>query len=447
MLRIKTIQCITVFVLFLLFAVTIACGIGFSSYAATTEYTNILDDLRKDENFNEAEYPAILTVYSMKVIQIAESENGELFIYVYQPSGTEKDLTATTIRLSQSINDNAKWVDYKLTKLNSNGVFFKYKVNDFTIKSDAMRYYDISAIHRKYDSAIDEGTDNNNNVNEVVYEVGQLWTAVTVNGEVSYNMVICETITVTEKYVDFIRYWNGWLAYEDATDSHYIAFSTDRQIDKLVEADVYFVSQMYRYKYKPFSDEKQEVYAWDPEEQTVTLNYELNKGGNSASGLFSKKYEWQCIQSVEEFKTAAQTDKITLSEETEANLKNKQWVLRFYESPYYEYSNFSFKDATRVNDVTILRLKFETDGKTYNLGVVDNKQEGDENPGNVTGGDKDEKPAFWSYVWNCVVKLFTGKATTIETVVAVIALIVAVAVFACCVAFLRWLKKCLFGKS
>ena len=32
-----------------------------------------------------------------------------------------------------------------------------------------------------------------------------------------------------------------------------------------------------------------------------------------------------------------------------------------------------------VGDVTILRLKFETDGITYNLGVIDNKQ---------TGGDK-----------------------------------------------------------
>ena len=429
-------------VLFICFALTIVGGIGGKAYAATTEYTNVWDDLRKDDNFNEAEYPAISTVYSLKVIQIAESENGELFIYVYQPSGTEEDLTATTIRLSQSINDNANWIDYKLTKLNSNGVFFKYKVNDFTIKSDAMRYYDISAIHRKYDSAIDEGTDNNNNVNEVVYEVGQLWTAVTVNGEVSYNMVISETITITEKYVDFIRYPNRWLTYDNSTDSHYIAFSTDRQIDKLVEADVYFVSQMYRYKYKPFSDEIQEIYAWDPEEQTVTLNYELNKGGNTASGLFSKKYEWQCIQSVAEFKTAAQYDKITLSEETETNLKNKQWILRFYESEYNHYSETGDYFATRVNDVTILRLKFETEGRSYNIGVVDNKQEGDDTPGNRPE-DTGHK-GFWEYIWNCIIKLFTGQATTIETVVAVVALVVALAVFGCAVGFLKWLYKKLF---
>ena len=39
-------------------------------------------------------------------------------------------------------------------------------------------------------------------------------------------------------------------------------------------------------------------------------------------------------------------------------------------------------DSTEVTEVTILRLKFETDGVVYNLGVVDNKQSGDDVPGN-----------------------------------------------------------------
>ena len=36
-----------------------------------------------------------------------------------------------------------------------------------------------------------------------------------------------------------------------------------------------------------------------------------------------------------------------------------------------------YQSSTIVGDVTILRLKFETDGVTYNLGVIDNKQSGD----------------------------------------------------------------------
>lgn len=35
-----------------------------------------------------------------------------------------------------------------------------------------------------------------------------------------------------------------------------------------------------------------------------------------------------------------------------------------------------------MGDVTILRLKFETDGVTYNLGVIDNKQTGSDKPSN-----------------------------------------------------------------
>ena len=37
-----------------------------------------------------------------------------------------------------------------------------------------------------------------------------------------------------------------------------------------------------------------------------------------------------------------------------------------------------------VGNVTILRLKFETDGITYNLGTIDNKQSGSDDPVNDT---------------------------------------------------------------
>ena len=43
-------------------------------------------------------------------------------------------------------------------------------------------------------------------------------------------------------------------------------------------------------------------------------------------------------------------------------------------------------NSTLVGDVTILRLKFVTDGITYNLGVIDNKQTGGRDPSNKPGG-------------------------------------------------------------
>lgn len=61
-------------------------------------------------------------------------------------------------------------------------------------------------------------------------------------------------------------------------------------------------------------------------------------------------------------------------------------MLRFAETDYTfwygESAHGTF--STLVGDVTILRLKFETDGITYNLGVIDNKQTGSSDPVNET---------------------------------------------------------------
>ncbi len=62
--------------------------------ASEKEYTNVLDDLQQDGNFNEHDYLINEKDYSISVIQIAESTDGELFVYTYQPaflSGSEHD--------------------------------------------------------------------------------------------------------------------------------------------------------------------------------------------------------------------------------------------------------------------------------------------------------------------------------------------------------------------
>ena len=187
-------------------------GMGFSHTQAYAEssisYTHVLEDLTKDKSFQVEDYPAVADDYSLQVIQIAESVNGELFVYVYQPSDAVKDLTAMSIRISQSIGENAKWKDYDLTLLNTEGVLDKYRVEGITLLSDVVRYYDIAAIHRAFDSAIDDPTDTNydQSINEVVYEVAQEWHACTIDGVVFYSMITSETITITNKIVGYIQY-------------------------------------------------------------------------------------------------------------------------------------------------------------------------------------------------------------------------------------------------
>ena len=372
------------YVLFaLLLVVCISLLIGLfpaTAYAATqegVEYSSPVDDLKSDPDFDESLYPANEKDYSLQVVQIAESTDGELLVYVYQPSNGVKDYTATSINISTAINNSLYYKNYKLELLSKDGVFCKYKVGDFTVKQDVLRYYDISSIFRKYDKDVDAGLSetNENEISEVSFKVAKLFTAVTLNGQVSYSCIETQVIEITDKYVGYMKYSNGFDLCASSCLAYFVAFDTDLPIDNLYEADIYFVTQDYRYYHRTpnwaqFDPGEDTMTYEDAEEHELTLTYDAvveHEGG----GLFAKKYTWKRIESVDEFIANEE-----LTDEGLADLENKSWVLRFYEADYsfVQGSNSFTEQSTKVNDVTILRLKFETDGVVYNLGVVDNKQ-------------------------------------------------------------------------
>ena len=366
----------------LILALIAYLGMGFSPTQAYADeqvsYTNVMEDLEKDESFNATDYPAIADDYSLQVIQIAESVNGELFVYVYQPSDAVKELTATTIRISQSIGENARWKDYDLTLLNTDGVFDKYRVEGITILADVVRYYDIVAIHRKFDADIDDPADTNydQTINEVVYEVAQEWHACTVNGVVSYSMITSETITITNKIVGYIQYSEGFKLYVDRCDSHFVAFSTDREIDNLMEADVEYTTQSYITIVKTGDDEP----TLGEKVSNVKTVYASEEVSNDADGLFGKKYAWNRIEKVSDF-IANEGEDLNLTVGNLEDLEDMDWILRFAETDFTStVGMYVANTGTLVSEVTILRLKFQTDGVTYNLGVVDNKQTGSKDP-------------------------------------------------------------------
>ena len=345
-------------------------------------YTNVIEDLEKDNSFKLEDYPSVEDDYSLQVIQIAESVNGELFVYVYQPSDAAKDLTATTIRMAMpEVGVDCEWRDYDLILLSTQGVFDKYLVGGIVVKDAPVRYYDITAIHRKFDASIDTPTDSNyeQTIDEIVYEVGDLCTAATTDNGVTYTHTTSETIEVTAKLVGYIQYPDGYehIHLEAFTDSHFVAFSTDRTIDKLLEADVTFVEQSYS---KAYGYHTQAKYG-EPKNGFVTVSHD-EKTGNNGSGLFGKAYTWSRIQTGADF-IAENTEDLNLTDGDISSLKDMDWVLRFYETPYTEEINLLgsyMVEGTCVSEVSILRLKFKTDGKVYNLGVVDNKQTGSKDP-------------------------------------------------------------------
>lgn len=379
-----------------LFVITAFVGGGVTTvYAAVSEnivYTNVLDDLKKDNSFTTVNYPEKADDYSLQVIQLAESADKELFVYVYQPSGQTKKLSACSINISTTINDEISYFNYKLQLLNSSGVFFKYKVNDLTVKNEPTRYYAISSIYRPFDETIDSGAEHGNTITEVNYNVSKQYCFSTINGNPYVNVVDIETIVVTDKFVGFVRYKDGFKLYVGACDSHFVAFNTDKPIDKLLEADVYYTSQSYSWTVAAFVGENQEF--GEKQNNYAYLKY-TDKVEHNGGGLFAGTYKWDRIETTEQF--IAENDLTQnvysgaildvnvanqITDEGKAALQGKKWVLRFAETSYSlgggNGTTYSF--STLVGDVTILRLKFETDGITYNLGTIDNKQTGSDKP-------------------------------------------------------------------
>lgn len=366
--------------------------------AESITYSGVMDDLKKDTSFKPENSPTKTDDYSLKIIQLAESVNKELFVYVYQPSGKAKDFKASSINISTTINDSISYLNYKLELLNSNGVFYKYKVSGLTVKDESVRYYAISSIYRPFDESIDKQASGGNTVTEVNYAVNKQYCFGEINGKPYVNCVDIETIVVTDKFVGFVRYPDGFKLYVGACDSHFVAFNTNKPMDKLLEADVYYTTQEYSSSWAAFVGEnetfgkKADNYAY--------LKY-TDKVEHTGGGWFAGTYKWDRIQTVDDFIknedreqifSGAVIDVKISSKLTDAalnELKGKKWVLRFTETDYTlwsgqgTYGTFS----TIVGDVTILRLKFETDGITYNLGVIDNKQSGSKDPSNETDID------------------------------------------------------------
>ena len=387
-------------------------------------YTDVLTDLKKDDNFDESKYPKISNNYLIEVIQIAESSDKELFIYTYNPS-TKRKATHISISpiLSTDGNSNAIWTQYDLTYLNTYETLDKYVVKNFKIKDDLIRYYDIARISTNVLNNIDEQEENGNVLNYISFEVGKQWTIKSnSNGDVSISREDTDTIIVTDKYVGKLRYKDGFFLVDDSVDSHYIAFKTNKNIDDLHEADV-----TYSYYYKHTKGEKlatddstTEIMSLELE-NPEDLDYEYYTSGTrhgvyfdnisvniyhtkhettqrtlseddivSGGGqIFVDEYEYARIQSVDEFIEKENSNE-ELSDHVVTELNTKEWVLRFLETSFIDNSSWTtYKEIYDVyegivEEVSILRLKFTNDGVVYNLGVVDNLTSGSQdidNPG------------------------------------------------------------------
>lgn len=389
--------------LFFVVALCLFCAFLFSAFPTVakaetkTVYSDVLEDLQKDESFNPKSYPAKDSgEYSISVIQIAESTNNELFVYTYELRRGTKELNATEINmsLSESVDDTDL---YTLELLSANGVFGKYKVVNFTIPQAVVRFYNISSIYRAWVEGIDDETGNDNTKNSVAFPVGQLFKAKTVNGKTVYESEKQQVVEIINPYADFLEYPEGYTGNHFWCHSHYVAFSTEYEIDELMAADV-------SYSYCKASRAGSLSLDGATLETKQTTKAELkgtDKGGSDPMGWGVKKYEWDKIERVSDFISDPQNK---LKDETKAILKDKQWILRFIDTQVSASGGMTpVFFWTHVSDVTVLRLEFRIGVQIYNLGAVSDKVTGDEDPGNKPSPDNNGCAGFnlrdlWKYI-------------------------------------------------
>ena len=219
----KTYQKIAYKILIVLLAVVFVMS-AFSFAKASTTYSDVLDDLNSGGTFDLSKYPDDPNNYGFEVISIAESEDRELFIYVYQPADATKEFVATYINMSP-FDPDRKFDNsfdghslYSLTLVDTDGVFDKYVVEDFVTSSELVRYYNIASIYRAYDESIDGDSSGlteeyDNEINQISYSVGECFISEYVNGDLQYYSHTQEVIRITDMYVGNILYMGGLLGY------------------------------------------------------------------------------------------------------------------------------------------------------------------------------------------------------------------------------------------
>ena len=352
--------------------------------AADGVYSSALEDLRIDAAFDENSFEKVEGDASFELLTIAESVNNEVFVYVYQPAAA---FVGSSINLSVDADNVDTYSNYLLTLLSQDGVFQKYRVEDLQVSTADVRVYEISSMFRPFDEDIDvPATGEDQTINEVSYPVGKRFEF----SEDGVSVTDVELITVTDKYVGFMRYETFNILAGVACDAHYIAFSTDKKMENLLEADVYYQSQsVHQYSGSTWGTEYGEI-----EDKYVYLSFNKTLDWVSNKWYAPDQRSFPTILTSDEFIESEHFSKsyncgvfniTTVNEMTKTSKETvsaKDWVLRFAITDYLyterQSSLFIYQDwkYSIVSNVSILRLKYSTDGEVFNLGVVDNKQSG-----------------------------------------------------------------------
>ena len=377
--------------------------------ASSTNSSDVLSDLSKDENFDIIDFPTMTYEYFLninndndnsnnqamiEVISIAETEENSLCIYTYQPLEAEIHLTASAILMCDKFSQNGKFEKdelkiYDLICVSSSSVFKKYVLKDYEIKFETERYYNLVTIYREFNEVIDDVVSGGeSDGSEYGLEVGQQWCVYNKNDEFYYEMNTFETMEINVEFTGNISFSNGlhlsFVPLVSNGHSWFVAFSCeDYIIEHIYNADLSYkkrrvdeFSSMVGSETN-YSEWSNDIYVYL--EDTQEVEYEGN-------GILSKKYKWNRIDKGKTYIDKLKEQNVEISTDFYVNVyKDNIWVFAFAET---ETSQISTTGSVQrqyydIEDVTIIRIEFmDIHGNIYNLGVVSDRV----NPDNKTDG-------------------------------------------------------------
>ena len=386
----------------LIFALILTMSGGVISSALTVRaeeltYSNVLDDLQKDPSFNVTNYPNKIDDYSLHIIQVAEGCNGEIFVYVYQPSDSTVDLRAKKINMSlqNPLDEDASYQFYDLIWINSNGVFDKYVVNGVSVSSEPVRFYSIAAIYRNFDESLGDihtgGIDDNTDYKS--YSVATSWSCRTFNGNYEVKSNKFNVLDVDINSVGFFSFFDGFDFGYEYIDAHFVAFSVSNfNVDYISKAEITY--EIVDYTGLGQSRENFSIVSYDEEtrDQKHSILYDTD---SSLIDAFWGAKSWDRIADITSFQKQCEENNVKyVDTSNETAINNAQFVFQFYETECRESLAMGTSthqiSGTLVSKVTLLSLTFISNNEVYHMGVVADVVSDDGSPDGEDGSDWDK---------------------------------------------------------
>ena len=356
--------CVLCFVLSPLF---LSLGLLPNVYAEETQYSGVLEDLQQDSSFSQSEWDNLLLHPNTELIQIAESEDNELFLYVHFV-GDIKPLSLVVFSTTKDV-DNPDFDSYDIECVSKNGSFAKYLVKGY-IPPSSSHLYAITRLEYPVDRPL-QGTQ------EQTYEyipVEQIWTVAYTADGITYSQEHLVTVEITDRYVGnhHAATYNsaGW--YTSWTDTYYIAFSTEINMDELVEVQIEY--NLYHCTMSGVVDKK--PYTEKPLNTVVNADSTVNfiEGIRDNFWFISwnvgeNRRKFEAISSPKEFRENSGINVPKREDKSEYD-----WVVTFHsDTKEYNPPVGVMVTYSVPGDTSILRLKYKKDGVTYNVGVLDTR--------------------------------------------------------------------------